>query len=68
MSWVSCKKNLAMHSVISAANFLKWVKTLAVTPCGLFCVGNKILANLETTTVTEVQQIFPSIPKDVNND
>lgn len=68
MSWVSCKKSLPMHSVISAANFLKWVKTLAVTPCGLLCVGNKILANLETTTVTEVQQIFLSTPKDVNND
>lgn len=68
MSWVSCKRNLAVHSVISAATFLKWVKTLAVTPCGLFCVGDKILANLETTTVTQVQQIFLSTPKDANND
>lgn len=41
MSWVSCKKNLAIHSVISAVNFLNWVKTLEVTPLWIIlCWGD----------------------------
>lgn len=43
MSLVSCKKNLAIHSVISAVNFLKWVKTLEVTPLWIIlCHGEDL--------------------------
>lgn len=52
----------------SVTNFLKCAKTFAVTACGLCCVWDQILANLEKALMTGIQQIFLSTPKDVNND